>query len=100
MTYYEIVLFVRKQIATNAVIDENANTVTMDRNGVDRIAEAVAEEICKEPKPKKIKRFLFVEDGSVDFEELETRIEMTNPETYLIRYRQGSAKPELVEVKE
>lgn len=53
----------------------------------------------KEPKPKKIKRFLFVEDGSVDFEELEKRILMTNPETYLIRYRQGAIRPELVEME-
>lgn len=54
----------------------------------------------EEPKPQKIKRFLFVEDGSVDFEELEKRILMTNPETCLIRYRQGAIRPELVEVEE
>lgn len=99
MSYYEIVLFVRNQIMTNAIIDENANTVTMDCNGIDRIAKAVAEKICEEPKPKKIKRFLFVEDGSVDFDNLQTRIKETNPEIALVLYRQGSAKPELMEVE-
>ena len=47
---------------------------------------------------KKIKKFLFIEDGSVlseTFEEVERR----NPEIKVIIYRQGAAVPSLVEVE-
>ena len=49
-------------------------------------------------KLRKIKKFLYVEDGSVDYDELVERIERTNPEIYVILYRQGAIPPQLVEV--
>ena len=47
---------------------------------------------------EEIKKFLFVEDGSVNYDELVERIAETNPEIYVILYRQGSVPPQLIEV--
>lgn len=52
---------------------------------------------------KKVKRFLFVEDGSVDVDELvdELTAQLENdPEIVIVVYRQGSTPPRLVDVKE
>lgn len=46
----------------------------------------------------KIKKFLFIEDGSVDLDELRERLE-SNPEIAVVVYRQGSVPPQLVENK-
>lgn len=50
-------------------------------------------------KLSEIKKFLFVEDGSVDIDEIVERIAETNPEIYVILYRQGAQPPQLVEVE-
>lgn len=47
-----------------------------------------------------IKKFLFVEDGSVDMEELGESLSQTNPEIKIIVYRQGSAMPCLRDLKD
>ena len=47
---------------------------------------------------KRIKKFLFIEDGSVLAETVE-KVEQRNPEIKVIVYRQGAAVPILVEVK-
>ena len=47
-----------------------------------------------------IKKFLFVEDGTVDTDELEEILESRNPEIKVIVYRQGGRPPELQEVME
>lgn len=44
-------------------------------------------------------KFLFIEDGSVDFDELKKELEKTNPEIKVIVYRQGSNMPQLVDIK-
>lgn len=46
----------------------------------------------------KIKKFLFVEDGSVDTDDLDKRLAST-PEIAIVIYRQGSLPPLLVDVK-
>ena len=48
MTYDEIVFLVKGEIATNAVIDEEADTVEMDGNGMDHVAENVGDRIINE----------------------------------------------------
>lgn len=48
---------------------------------------------------KPYEKFLFVEDGSVFTDELETSLMLNNPEIKLIVYRQGAPKPELVDIK-
>lgn len=50
------------------------------------------------PAPTKIIKFLFVEDGSVDADELINDLAVSNPEIKVIVYRQGSQMPKLVEV--
>lgn len=47
---------------------------------------------------EKVKKFLFVEDGSVDLDELETKL-ANNPEIAIVVYRQGSLPPQLVDIK-
>ena len=46
----------------------------------------------------KIKKFLFVEDGSVDIDDLGKRL-AGNPEIAVAVYRQGSLPPQLVDLK-
>lgn len=46
----------------------------------------------------RIKKFIFIEDGSVDLDELRERLE-SNPEIAVVVYRQGSVPPQLVENK-
>ena len=46
----------------------------------------------------KIKKFLFVEDGSVDIDDLGKRL-AGNPEIAVVVYRQGSLPPQLVDVR-
>lgn len=41
-------------------------------------------------------KFLYVEDGSIDLEELESQLFNTNPEIKIIIYRQGSNPPILL----
>lgn len=45
-----------------------------------------------------IKKFIFVEDGTVDTDELEEELRLRSPETKLVVYRQGGRPPECVEV--
>lgn len=74
--------------------------VSIDGDDVDHIAEEVAEEVCcQELAVEKVKKFLFVEDGSVDTDELGRQLE-NNPEIAIVVYRQGSTPPQLVDVKE
>ena len=46
---------------------------------------------------KPIKKFLFIEDGSVDTDELIAELENRNPEIKVVVYRQGSHIPVLEE---
>lgn len=46
----------------------------------------------------KIEKFLFVEDGSVDIDDLGKRL-AGNPEIAVVVYRQGSLPPLLVDIK-
>lgn len=44
-----------------------------------------------------IQQFLFVEDGSVDSDNLIETLEMKNPEIKVVIYRQGAVRPQLVD---
>lgn len=52
----------------------------------------------KKQIPTKVKKFLFVEDGSVDTDDLAAQLE-NNPEIAIVFYRQGSLPPQLVDIK-
>lgn len=51
-------------------------------------------------KTKKKTKFLFVEDGSVDLEEVEQSLAITNPEIKVVVYRQGAREPQLKDLTE
>lgn len=66
---------------------------------VDQMFEIILHTFEQTINSQKVTKYLFVEDGSVDLDALQQRLEITNPETYIVTYRQGSQKPCLVEVK-
>jgi len=45
-------------------------------------------------------KFLLIEDGSVDLDDLKEELEKTNPEIKVVVYRQGAVRPLLVDIKE
>lgn len=96
-----IIAIARKAIDDNSVTAYGEDDiVSIDGDDVDHIAEEVAEEVCcQELAVGKVKQFLFVEDGSVDTDELVRQLE-NNPEIAIVAYRQGSTPPQLVDVKE
>ena len=51
----------------------------------------------KERNEMPIKKFMYIEDGSVDTDELIAELERTNPEIRVIVYRQGSQPPMLID---
>ena len=48
---------------------------------------------------KPYKKFLLIEDGSVDLETLSEDLQEKNPEIRIIVYRQGSAIPQLLSLE-
>ena len=73
-------------------IDTNETSYVIS-NIVDDIVNSI-----KNANFKTIEKFLFVEDGSVDIDELGS-LSITNPEIKVIVVRQGGRVPELKEVK-
>lgn len=97
----KIIEIVKKAIADNTIEGSGEyDIIALNCNDVDNIAEKVAEEVCCQGlAAEKVKRFLFVEDGSVDTDELGRQLE-NNPEIAIVVYRQGSLPPQLIDVKE
>lgn len=77
----KIIEIVKKAIADNTVVGNGEDDIiALDCNDVDHITEEVAEEVCCQGlAAEKVKKFLFVEDGSVDTDELGRRLN-NNPE--------------------
>lgn len=65
----------------------------------ERVKALDEEEKAKERAKVPVKQFLFVEDGSVDTDEITKRLAVSNPETCLVVYRQGSRRPEIQTVE-
>ena len=100
----KIIEIVKKAIAENSLYDYDKESdeviAQIDGDDVDHIAEEVAEAVCCQGLAvEKVERFLFVEDGSVDTDELSRQLEK-NPKIAIVVYRQGSMPPQLVDVKE
>lgn len=62
---------------------------------IEREMDVFVHLIDTEPKP--FKKFMYVEDGSVDTDELIETLEQTNPEIKVIVYRQGADRPYMTE---
>lgn len=77
--------------------------VTFSDNDVDNVAEDIADNLLKNGYRKicnNYKKFLFVEDGSVDVESIEEALACNNPGIKVIVYRCGGRIPELEDIKE
>lgn len=92
MTTTEILLIVDRYIREKAGPDGKVNYEDVRRE-LDKARYEVANTL------RPVEKFIFVEDGSVDTDELEERLATSNPEIKVIVYRQGAKPPELVEVK-
>lgn len=94
MTNMELLLGFERKLRT--LIDEGGKVdmkaiTGVTNNYIDMI-------ISDQPMLTPIKKFIFVEDGSVDTDELTELLELSNPEIKVVVYRQGARPPELVEV--
>lgn len=65
---------------------------------IDNIRAREEQEKRDDELKKPIKKFLFVEDGSVDCDELTETLSVKNPEIEVVVYRQGAREPQLKEV--
>lgn len=83
-------------------LDKNKNFIPVDilKIHIEDIKRKLAEEQMREEAKKPYKKFMFIEDGSVDIDDLIFEMERTNPEIKVIVYRQGSNRPELLDIKE
>ena len=90
-------LLLRFERGLRKYVDENGHIhISNIESETDRFLGMIASE---EPLLPPIQKFIFVEDGSVDTDELEEHVLMSNPEIKVVVYRQGAQPPELVEVK-
>lgn len=51
-------------------------------------------------KANPIKKIIFYEDGSIDADALGEAIEVRNPDMLMVCYRQGSDRPEIVNIED
>ena len=65
-----------------------------------KIAEEKRKQEERDALKKPYKKFLFIEDGSVDIDELELRLADSNPEIKIVVFRNGAMMPQLVEVED
>lgn len=85
--------------------DKNTNVISVDvlQTHIDLIIQVLKEEQrqkeIKERNEMPIKKFMYIEDGSVDTDELIEELERTNPEIKVIVYRHGSQPPKLFDVQ-
>lgn len=95
-TINEVLLIVEKNLMKRANRKGKVDIKDIENELLDaRIAVHDAE---NEAKP--IKKFIFVEDGSVDTDELEETLAERNPEIKVIVYRQGACPPVLKDITE
>ena len=96
MTNKEVLLSFERRI--RHYVNKNGNVPMKDIERVIFDSLWHLDEYEKEHTP--IKKFMFVEDGSVDTDELIEKLEMTNPEIKVVVYRQGSMAPLIVNTKD
>lgn len=63
-----------------------------------KILDAIDKRCDKAIESRPAKKFLFVEDGSVDTDALIESLKKTNPEIKVVVYRQGCCPPKLTDV--
>jgi hypothetical protein len=95
MTNKECILMIERKLVMLAT--NKGNVKLSDIHSV--ISSAIRELAIEEAMLTPVEKFIFVEDGSIDTDELQEKLETSNPEIKMVIYRQGSRPPELVEVK-
>lgn len=95
ITHKEMLLMFERRLVSYA--DKNGKIDVVDLRGC--INSAMCELETNEKASIPVRKFIFVEDGSVDSDELIETLAESNPEIKVVVYRQGAATPELVEVK-
>ena len=81
---------------------ENEKFISVERlkADIDRIKQAMLQQKEENKRNQPIKKFLYIEDGSVDIDQTILELERTNPEVKVIVYGQGANMPKLVDVGE
>lgn len=81
---------------------ENEKFISVERlkADIDRIKYAMLQQKEENKRNKPIKKFLYIEDGSVDIDQIISELERTNPEIKVIVYRSGANMPKLLDVGE
>jgi hypothetical protein len=95
VTHKELLLRFERELRQHSNENGDINLRDIERETNRFLGMITAEEQVTTP----IQKFIFVEDGSVDVDELIEGLEMSNPEIKVVVYRQGANPPELVEVK-
>lgn len=88
MTTNELLLLVDRHIRDKAGPDGK-----VDYDDVRKIIDNACYKVQNDLQP--VKKFMFVEDGTVDVDDLEERLSTTNPEVKVVVYRQGGLPPVL-----
>ncbi len=96
VTHKELLLYFERNLKKCA--NKNGKIDIKDVERETNIFLGQVEADMKESQP--IKKFIFVEDGSVDVDELEETLYARNPEIKVVVYSQGSRAPGLVDVNE
>ena len=91
MNVFTLKRIIREELDEIAII---GNT-SLDIKDTGYITDALVSAIQKK-KLVRVKKFLFVEDGSVDLDEL-GNLGITNPEIKVLVVRQGGRIPELID---
>ena len=95
ITHKELVLHYERNLKKCADANGKIDVRDLERETTTFLSMLDAD--MKESIP--VSKFIFIEDGSVDTDDLEETLYARNPEIKVIIYRQGSRPPELVEVK-
>lgn len=67
---------------------------------IKRVRDIDAMDAALNKAAQPIKKFLVIEDGSVDTDELIKDLELKNPEIKVVVFRQGAMQPQLIDNKQ
>ena len=81
---------------------ENEKFISVERlkADIDRIKYSMLQQKEENKRSQPIKKFMFIEEGSVNIDETILELEKTNPEIKIIEYKQGSNMPKLLDIGE
>lgn len=96
ITHRELILLFERNLKKAANKKGNISVKDLERETNICLHQITVEEQENTAK----KKIMFVEDGSVDTDELMESLAITNPEIKVVVYRQGSRPPEITDIQE